>query len=255
MRAELIEKLKRKIDYRMNEALCEMKPDFDDSITGFNDAWKIVDGAFKDALSAAPEQEPVAWDNRYPSVFFSADRQHRISVSQFKDAATITFGWLLENKPGGAWYEQEYSPEEARQLALAILSKLSGTSPDPEPRAGVGVKALKWGNYAALGGGRKLVAHDCFGNEFARLDLKSQGDDFITNFMAEKQAAYETAIRSALSEVQVPGGWLEVGWAYQDKRWDKDHWHLCIDKPREFDGRQVRQVFIPLPNSDSEGQK
>jgi hypothetical protein len=31
-----------RIDYRLNEYLCEMKPGYDDSITGFNEAWDIV---------------------------------------------------------------------------------------------------------------------------------------------------------------------------------------------------------------------
>lgn len=37
---------------------------------------------------------------------------------------------------------------------------------------------------------------------------------------------------------------VAVGWAYQDKRWDKDHWHLCIDKPRASEGREVREVYL-----------
>lgn len=41
-RAEERERLKNKIDLRLNNRLCEMKPDFDDSITGFNEAWEIV---------------------------------------------------------------------------------------------------------------------------------------------------------------------------------------------------------------------
>jgi len=52
LRAEnnrLREALKSKIDYHMNEYLCGMKPDHDDSIYGFNEAWKIVDKVFKEA--------------------------------------------------------------------------------------------------------------------------------------------------------------------------------------------------------------
>ncbi len=35
-------KLKNKIDLRLNDYLCEMKPNYDDSITGFNEAWDVV---------------------------------------------------------------------------------------------------------------------------------------------------------------------------------------------------------------------
>lgn len=45
---------KRRIDHRMNEHLIEMKPDYDDSITGFNEAWKVVDDFF---AALAAEQE------------------------------------------------------------------------------------------------------------------------------------------------------------------------------------------------------
>lgn len=57
-RADLVEALKRRLDYRMNEHLAEMKPDFDDSITGFNEAWKIVDNLFAEAAIAALSEAP-----------------------------------------------------------------------------------------------------------------------------------------------------------------------------------------------------
>ena len=36
------DRIKRRIDTRLNEVLCEMKPFYDDSIVGFNEAWDIV---------------------------------------------------------------------------------------------------------------------------------------------------------------------------------------------------------------------
>ena len=39
-------RLKDRIDMRMSDYLCDMKPDYDDSITGFNEAWNIVRDAF-----------------------------------------------------------------------------------------------------------------------------------------------------------------------------------------------------------------
>jgi hypothetical protein len=40
--------IKAKIDHRLNARLCEMKPNYDDSITGFNEAWDIVRAVFKE---------------------------------------------------------------------------------------------------------------------------------------------------------------------------------------------------------------
>ncbi len=41
------EVLNRSVNFRLNERLCEMKPDQDDSIVGFNEAWTIVDAAIR----------------------------------------------------------------------------------------------------------------------------------------------------------------------------------------------------------------
>jgi len=37
-----------------------------------------------------------------------------------------------------------------------------------------------------------------------------------------------------------------IGWAYQDKRWDKGRWHVCgLDsKPRAHEGREIRAIYI-----------
>jgi hypothetical protein len=37
-----LERIKARIDVRLNDCLCEMRPGYDDSITGFNEAWDIV---------------------------------------------------------------------------------------------------------------------------------------------------------------------------------------------------------------------
>lgn len=52
-----IKRLKDRIDSRLNNYLCEMKEGYDDSITGFNEAWDLVRKAFLEALE--PEQEGV----------------------------------------------------------------------------------------------------------------------------------------------------------------------------------------------------
>ena len=40
--------MKERLDLRLNNCLCEMKPDYDDSITGFNEAWDIMRKTFAD---------------------------------------------------------------------------------------------------------------------------------------------------------------------------------------------------------------
>lgn len=62
----------------------------------------------------------------------------------------------------------------------------------------VKVKQLKWGEYKALGARGKLVAFDCFGNGFARLDLNGQSLDYVEDFKRRHQEAYEHRILSAL---------------------------------------------------------
>jgi len=45
--------LKQRMDYRLNDYLSEMKPDYDDSITGFNEAWDIVREIFAETFANA----------------------------------------------------------------------------------------------------------------------------------------------------------------------------------------------------------
>ncbi len=40
--------IKRRLDSRLADYLCDMKPDYDDSITGFNTAWNIMQDVFSD---------------------------------------------------------------------------------------------------------------------------------------------------------------------------------------------------------------
>ncbi len=41
-------RLKSTIDLRLNNYLCEMKPGYDDSIVGFNEAWDIISKVFEE---------------------------------------------------------------------------------------------------------------------------------------------------------------------------------------------------------------
>jgi hypothetical protein len=49
--------LREKVFARLNNYLCDMKPDYDDSITGFNEAWDVVRKAFDDFT---PTHQPAA---------------------------------------------------------------------------------------------------------------------------------------------------------------------------------------------------
>jgi hypothetical protein len=52
-----LERLKGRLEYRLNERLCEMKPDHDDSITGFNEACVIVAALLDEELSRLEAEE------------------------------------------------------------------------------------------------------------------------------------------------------------------------------------------------------
>jgi hypothetical protein len=42
--------LKSRIDRIFNEILVDMKPGWDDSVEGFNKAWRVIDEIFKDEI-------------------------------------------------------------------------------------------------------------------------------------------------------------------------------------------------------------
>lgn len=48
---EILQRVFDRISTRLNDVLCEMKPDYDDSIVGFNEAWDIMRAVFKDELT------------------------------------------------------------------------------------------------------------------------------------------------------------------------------------------------------------
>jgi len=43
--------LKVALNDRLNNVLCEMKPGYDDSITGFNEAWDVMGKFFDDKIA------------------------------------------------------------------------------------------------------------------------------------------------------------------------------------------------------------
>ena len=54
---EELQRLKNRIDTRLNDYLCEMKEGYDGSIVGFNEAWDIVRKVFEDEFKDIKEQE------------------------------------------------------------------------------------------------------------------------------------------------------------------------------------------------------
>ena len=58
MKKEL-ERIKSRIDTRLNDYLCEMKPGYDDSIVGFNEAWDIVRLILREEINAKSDKNPT----------------------------------------------------------------------------------------------------------------------------------------------------------------------------------------------------
>lgn len=57
---DILARLKWRIDYQLNDYLCGMKEGYDDSITGFNEAWDIVRQLLAEPLRSEPKaSEPV----------------------------------------------------------------------------------------------------------------------------------------------------------------------------------------------------
>jgi hypothetical protein len=52
-----MERLKAHLEYHLNARLCEMKPDRDDSITGFNEACVIVAALIEEELTRLKTEE------------------------------------------------------------------------------------------------------------------------------------------------------------------------------------------------------
>ncbi len=51
--------LKHRLETRLNNHLVDMKPNYDDSITGFNDAWDIMREMFEKVLDEIVSEKPI----------------------------------------------------------------------------------------------------------------------------------------------------------------------------------------------------
>ena len=51
-----LRELRARLSGRLNDVLCEMKPDYDDSIVGFNEAWDVMRKFFEDEIKRIDAQ-------------------------------------------------------------------------------------------------------------------------------------------------------------------------------------------------------
>lgn len=58
--------VKGRIDARLNDYLCEMKPGYDDSIAGFNEAWDVMRDIFTEARPSATPEKLCKPNPNYP---------------------------------------------------------------------------------------------------------------------------------------------------------------------------------------------
>lgn len=75
-----------------------------------------------DALmsAAVKAMEP---DERYPYVYHDRNNWRRVGIGLAVGTDFIRLDTLLEDKPGGAWWPVEFTPDEAEQLARRLLER------------------------------------------------------------------------------------------------------------------------------------
>lgn len=96
MTPDELQTLRNRLSSRLNDHLCGMKPDYDDSIAGFNEAWDVMRKVFDD--EAARMAQPV--------------------TVVFDQASAATLGHLLA-KMASALDERVAQDERERQDQLA----------------------------------------------------------------------------------------------------------------------------------------
>jgi len=87
------------------------------------------------------------------------------------------------------------SAKEAASIRNHVRAALAAAlASAPKPR----VKALDWREHKALGRNIKTVAHDCFGGEFRRFDMRLS--EIPQTEIDAAQADYERRVLSALED-------------------------------------------------------
>jgi hypothetical protein len=99
----------------------------------------------------------------------------------------------------------------------------------------------------------KAIEEDGWDMDFTHVDgISTDNIGFSTD--CENSVSDARALLSRLRAGEQEG-WRQCGWAYQDKQWDEDRWHVCgmDSKPREHDGRLVQPIYVAASPSVSEG--
>jgi hypothetical protein len=113
-------RLKRRIDYRLNDVLCEMKPEHDDSITGFNEAWDIVSRILNEELGLAALASQ-------PAVEGAVDGPEEIEIDRLR--LTAFKNGTNENKDAyyravSKWFQdRHFRRMESEPFTLSLAAK------------------------------------------------------------------------------------------------------------------------------------
>jgi hypothetical protein len=113
-------RLKDRIDHRLNNHLCEMKEGYDDSITGFNEAWTIVSRAFGEATATEqpPPQAQIPVDRIERTPFrYEDDHAPQAQVSEEMVERFRKVAREYEHKSGADWLRL------ALEAALAVPAR------------------------------------------------------------------------------------------------------------------------------------
>lgn len=98
---EILRSFAQRLNWRMNEHLCGMKPDYDDSITGFNEAWKLTADLIdhilgvKGAATPAPTAGEVT-EEEIVQALVNAKRSENLTATLFEIYASNIMSLLRE---------------------------------------------------------------------------------------------------------------------------------------------------------------
>jgi hypothetical protein len=125
-----LDDMRSRLSYRLNDHLCEMKPDHDDSIAGFNEAWDVVRNFFDDEAARVPKKSAAAplpgesTSDHYLDDLIEETAQHIDSlkcvdadVGELRQIVLLAFNAFVAEqrkeraarpRPDGAWWFDRY---------------------------------------------------------------------------------------------------------------------------------------------------
>jgi hypothetical protein len=121
-----LERIFDRVSTRLNNVLCEMKPGYDDSIVGFNEAWDVMRAVFKDELTKATSRtpdEPQAAPVRDPMIAAIASLAAAISLLERTPKAK-------KAAPSDKMFDQMLA--DYRKALANARAALSLTRPEPK---------------------------------------------------------------------------------------------------------------------------